>query len=69
MPGSTASEKTTWTRIAPMLSKLGGRGYRLKEATATYGTDDPDPDFDSDFEDTGSQPMAGGGPASHNSTA
>ena len=44
-------------RIAAMLSKLGGRGYRLKEAKATYGTDDPDPDFDSDFDGSGSQPI------------
>jgi hypothetical protein len=52
-------------RIAAMPSKLGGRSYRLKEDTATYGTDDPD----FDFEDVGSQPMPGGDSASRNSTA
>ena len=56
-------------RIAAMLSKLGGRGYCLKENTGIYGTDDPDFDSDSDFEDVGSQPMAGGDSASRNSTA
>ena len=44
-------------RIAAMLSKLGGRGYRVTEPSPDYGTDDPDPDFDSDFEDGKSQPM------------
>ena len=35
-------------RIAAMLSKLGGRGYRINEATAPYGGSRLDPDFDSD---------------------
>ena len=43
-------------RTAAMLSKLGGRGYRVREEPAAYGTDetdfDPDPDPDSDSVDT-----------------
>ena len=41
-------------RIATMLSRLGGRGYRVKEAAVPYGSSgirfdpDSDPDFDSD---------------------
>ena len=56
-------------RIAAMLSKLGGRGYTVKEGSTEYGTDDPDPDFDSDFDRQQSQPMAGGDSASRNTTA
>jgi len=37
-------------RIATMLSKLGGRGYCIKEDQASYGEHyfDPDSDFESD---------------------
>ncbi len=37
-------------RIVAMLSRLGGRGYSVKEDPATYGTAefDPDPDPDPD---------------------
>ena len=37
-------------RIAAMLSKLGGRGYCVKEEQASYGERCFDPDSDSDFE-------------------
>ena len=43
-------------RIAAMLSRLGGRGYRVKEGTAPYGQvefvsdSDPEPDPDSEFQ-------------------
>ena len=37
-------------RIAAMLSKLGGRGYCVKEEQASYGEHCFDPDSDSDFE-------------------
>ena len=39
-------------RIAAMLSRLGGRGYSVKEGFGEYGYTefDPDPDSDSDFD-------------------
>ena len=39
-------------RIAAMLSRLGGRGYSVKEGFGEYGYTefDPDPDPDSDFD-------------------
>jgi four helix bundle protein len=41
-------------RIAAMLSRLGGRGYRVEEALGFYGSTefdpDTDPDPDSDFD-------------------
>ena len=41
-------------RMAAMLSRLGGRGYCVKEDCAGFGVDeidsDPDPDPDSDFD-------------------
>ena len=33
-------------RIAAMLSRLGGRGYGLKEGSEAYGKTDFDPDLD-----------------------
>ena len=41
--------KSHLDRIAAMLSKLGGRGYRVKEAQTAYGDGLFDPDSDSDF--------------------
>ena len=39
-------------RVAAMLSRLGGRGYSVKEGSGEYGytefDPDPDPDSDSD---------------------
>jgi hypothetical protein len=37
-------------RIAAMLSKLGGRGYCVKEEQASYGEHCFDPDSDTDSE-------------------
>jgi four helix bundle protein len=44
--------KSDLDRIAAMLSRLGGRGYSVKEGVAEYGYTefDPDPDPDSDFD-------------------
>jgi four helix bundle protein len=40
-------------RIAAMLSRLGGRGYCVKEESRSYGSEpfDPDPDSDFDFDE------------------
>ena len=40
--------KNQLDRIAAMLSKLGGRGYRIEEERVHYGTDYYKDDFDSD---------------------
>jgi four helix bundle protein len=42
--------KSELDRIAAMLSRLGGRGYRVEEELGFYGSTefDPDPDPDSD---------------------
>jgi hypothetical protein len=37
-------------RIAAMLSRLGGRGYSVKERSGEYGYAEFDPDPDSDFD-------------------
>ena len=42
-------------RIAAMLSRLGRRGYRLKETVEDYARVNLDPDFDSDFDPDESQ--------------
>jgi hypothetical protein len=44
--------KTELDRIAAMLSRLGGRGYSIKDEFGGYGVGDydPDPDLDSDFD-------------------
>lgn len=48
-------------RIAAMLSRLGGRGYCVKEESAVYGSEgidfdfDPDSDFDLDLDEPESQ--------------
>jgi hypothetical protein len=37
--------------MAAMLSRLGGRGYQVREEQQAYGADfDPDPDSDFDLE-------------------
>ena len=56
-PQQHQERKIHLDRIAAMLSKLGGRGYTVREEASAYGTDDPDPDFDSDFERGKSQPI------------
>ena len=56
--------KTSLDRMAAMLSRLGGRGYQVREGTGTYGQCeaevDPDPDSDSDLDEEKPQPPAGG---------
>ena len=49
--------KVELDRMAAMLSRLGGRGYCVKEDSAAYGYDEIDFDTDSDFdtEETKSQ--------------
>ena len=46
--------KITLDRIATMLSRLGGRGYQIREGIEVYerlnGGESPDFDFDSDFD-------------------
>ncbi len=46
-----------------MLSRLGGRGYQVREGTGTYGQCeaevDPDPDGDSDLDEKKPQPPVG----------
>ena len=49
--------KTELDRMAAMLSRLGGRGYRVREVQEAYGADfDPDPDSDFDLEKNRPQP-------------
>jgi four helix bundle protein len=38
--------KVELDRIATMLSRLGGRGYCVKEESALYGSETVDPDFE-----------------------
>jgi len=48
-------------RMAAMLSRLGGRGYQVREEQEDYGADpDPDSDFDLDGEDKEPQPSVPG---------
>jgi four helix bundle protein len=49
------NRKTELDRMAAMLSRLGGRGYQVREGTVTCGPCeaeiDPDPDSDSDLDE------------------
>ena len=51
--------------MAAMLSRLGGRGYQVRESEEAYTAGeeevDPDPDSDSDLDET--KPQQGGGGA------
>ena len=49
-------------RMAAMLSRLGGRGYQVREETSAYGGNpiDPDPDSDSDLDEDKPQQRGGG---------
>jgi len=61
--------KTELDRMAAMLSRLGGRGYNVREDPGTHqvgdfdpdSDPDPDSDFDSDFGGRGPQPDASHG--------
>ena len=54
--------KTELDRMAAMLSRLGGRGYQVREQTPAYDGNsiDTDPDSDSDLERTKPQQHDGG---------
>jgi four helix bundle protein len=58
------NRKTELDRMAAMLSRLGGRGYQVRESEEAYNAGeeriDPDPDSDSDLDETKPQPPAGG---------
>jgi len=43
--------KNELERMAAMLSRLGGRGYPVREETSDYGGNPIDPDSDPDFDD------------------
>ena len=51
----SGSRKDELDRMAAMLSRLGGRGYRVREEQVAYGEGgdsfDPDPDSDSDLDE------------------
>ena len=67
------NRKTELDRMAAMLSRLGGRGYQVRESEEAYtageeevdpdpdSDSDPDPDSDSDLDET--KPQQGGGGA------
>ena len=51
------NRKDELDRMAAMLSRLGGRGYQVREEQEVYSVDfDSDPDFDPDSEENESQP-------------
>ena len=54
--------KNELDRMAAMLSRLGGRGYQVREETSAYDGNsiDPDPDSDSDLDETKPQQRGGG---------
>ena len=58
------NRKTELDRMAAMLSRLGGRGYQVRESGEAYtagGAEvDPDPDPDSDLDEIKPQQRAGG---------
>ena len=58
------NRKTELDRMAAMLSRLGGRGYQVREGSTAYGESDgefdTDPDSDSDLDASKPQPPAGG---------
>ena len=60
------SRKMELDRMAAMLSRLGGRGYPLREDQTIYGDErhDFDPDFDSDLDQDAKEPQSnlGGNP-------
>ena len=54
------NRKTELDRMAAMLSRLGGRGYPVREKASAYGGNpvDPDPDRDSDLDEDKCQSSA-----------
>ena len=59
------NRKRELDRMAAMLSRLGGRGYQVREGSVTYGQGEAeiDPDSDSDLDEEKPQPPAGADPA------
>ena len=53
------SRKVELDRMAAMLSRLGGRGYQIREDQIIYGDErnDFDPDFDSDLDEDAREPQ------------
>ena len=47
-------------RMAAMLSRLGGRGYQVREETSAYDGNSIDPDPDSDLDEDKPQQRGGG---------
>ena len=57
--GESRQRKTELDRMAAMMSRLGGRGYQVREVQEAYGADfDPDPDSDFDLEGQDKVPAA-----------
>ena len=57
------NRKTELDRMAAMLSRLGGRGYQVRESEDAYAArgEQVDPDFDSDSDWDETKPQQGGG--------
>jgi hypothetical protein len=53
------SRKMDLDRMAAMLSRLGGRGYQVREDGIIYGDEknDFDPDLDSDLDEDAKEPQ------------
>jgi len=59
--GESRGRKTELDRMAAMLSRLGGRGYQVREQQEFYGADpDSDSDFDLEGQDGEPQPSVPG---------
>jgi hypothetical protein len=58
LEAESQSRKAELDRMAAMLSRLGGRGYQVREDQAVYGNNgnDLDPDSDFDLDKDQSQP-------------
>ena len=55
---ASRQRKTELDRMAAMLSRLGGRGYQVREEQEVYRADfDPDPDSDFDLEGQDGEPQ------------
>lgn len=59
--------KVELDRMAAMLSRLGGRGYCVKEDSAAYGFEEIDFDPDSDFDPEEPKTQQANAPDSHSS--
>jgi four helix bundle protein len=59
LEAESQSRKAELDRMAAMLSRLGGRGYQVREDQAVYGNNGNDLDPDSDFDLDKEQPQPG----------